>query len=373
MKCYTKWNHGNGLFHYEPNLTAASGDFAAGVMSADGLAPGAKGLVLKAGKAEAVFEVFTPFIIVAKVNDLDDFADDAEASVVALDTAVPVEVAVSRDNGHTWTTADRCKGGKGRIDLTRWVKGAYGYRLKLSAAGEAGQLAVRSMTVDTWVQIAPISLPRLKKGANKLRYDAGDRYGLVTRPMLVLPNVADPADLKKYVHVMPRDYDLKRKTARIRGECILKLPAPPGTKIAWLSVGGTFCTHQQAGAANTANSIGYAVGKPTGFQTVLQPNVPTWVGHWRTNLDTDIRPPEPAKVVYVRYVGKPGLNVVRACLHVLPRVKGDPAVRITHGYKLDGHATEKSVNMTIPGDYTIDCPGKVENVFLKIEKIESER
>jgi len=365
---FTKWNHGNGLFHYAPNLTSASRDFAEGVRSAAGLKPGPEGLVLTAGSGEVVFDVFTPFIIVAKINDLDDPDDDAEASVVSLDAALPVTVSVSTDNGLSWVQAGRLEAGKGKLDLTPHVKGRYGYLLKLSVRGKPGSTAIRSLAIDTWVQVAPISLPRLKRGLNHCRYDASDRYGGLTMPMLVLPNVADPEDLKKYVVQMPKDYDLKRKTARIRGECIVKFAAPPGSKIAWLSVGGTFCTYQKSAAKNTANSIGYAIGEPRGFKQIWRSRVPTWVGHWRTNYDTDIRLSRPAEVVYVRYYGKPGLNVIRACLHLTPPRPHDPAVRITHGYKLDGKMVEKTIEMKRPGPYTIDCPGKVENVFIRIEK-----
>ena len=77
---------------------------------------------------------------------------------------------------------------------------------------------------------------------------------------------------------------------------------------------------------------------------------------------------EPADVVYVRYYGRPGVNVIRACLHLLPAVKHDAAVKITHGYKLDGKLTHKAVSMKAPGEYKIDCPGKVENVFIRVEK-----
>ena len=37
---FTRWNHGNGLFHYAPNLAAPSGDSGAGAESMQGLAPG---------------------------------------------------------------------------------------------------------------------------------------------------------------------------------------------------------------------------------------------------------------------------------------------------------------------------------------------
>ena len=365
---FTRWNHGNGLFHYAPRLTSDSGDFAAGAFSAEGLKPGKEGLELTAAKARAVFEVFTPFVIVAKVNDLDDFDDDAEASVITLDAAVPVGVEVSPDNGLSWTKAGRIKPGTSSLDLTKHVKGTYGYLVRFTVAGKKGAVAIRSMAIDTWVQVAPISLPRLKKGANKLRYDADDRYGLNSRAMLVLPNVSDPADLKKYVVAMPKRYNHKTHSSRIRGEVIVKLPAPAGTKISWFSAGATFNTYQRSAVKNTANTIGYAGREPKDFKEVYQAKVPTWTNHWRYNHDTDVRLAEPADVVYVRYYGRPGVNVIRACLHLLPAVKHDAAVKITHGYKLDGKLTRKAVSMKAPGDYKIDCPGKVENVFIRIEK-----
>ena len=133
-------------------------------------------------------------------------------------------------------------------------------------------------------------------------------------------------------------------------------------------MGGTFQTYQNEGAKNTAHTIGYAVGEPKGFKQVYKANVPTWVNHWRMNHDTDIRLDAPADVVYVRYVGDPGLNIMRACLHLAPKTPHDPAVVITHGYSLDGKMIEKAVKMDRPGAYTVECPGKVENVFVRVEK-----
>jgi len=231
------------------------------------------------------------------------------------------------------------------------------------------------------VQVAPISLPRLKKGTNQLRYDAGDRYGGATMPVLVLPNLADPEDLARHVAEMPKNYDPKRNLTRVVGNCIVKMTAPPGSRIAWLSAGATFNTFQQKAAVNTANRIGYAVAKPAGgagastaeleFKDIYnaQGQIPTWVEHWRYNHDADIRLDEPAETVYVRYFGSPGVNVVRACLHCTPPRPHDPAVKITHAYELDGKPAEKTVEMSAPGQYAIDCPGeKVENVFVRIEK-----
>jgi hypothetical protein len=365
---FTRWNHGNGLFHYAPNLKAPSKDFGAGVQSASGLAPGKDGLELAAETGEAVFPVFTPFVIVAKVNDLDNADDDAEASVLSVDAAAPLKIELSLDGGLSWKEAGAPGPGAAALDLTRWVKGTYGYLVKVSAAGRKGALAVRSLGLDTWVQVAPISLPRLKKGTNHLRYETGDRYGGDTRPVLVLPNVGDPEDLKKYVDRMPGNYDAKRHLARIQGDVVIRMAAPPGTKISWFSAGGTFNTHQEAAAKNTDNRIAYAVGKPEQFTEIYKADVPTWVNHWRYNYDTDVRLQAPAEVVYVRYTGKPGVSVVRACLHVLPNSAQDPRVKITHGYRIGDKQIDRTVSLPAPEDYTVDCDGDVENVFVRIAK-----
>ena len=113
---------------------------------------------------------------------------------------------------------------------------------------------------------------------------------------LVQPNTADPRDLEKYLVDMPRDYEPKRNTCRIRGDAVLRLAAPAGTKIAWLSVGATFRTYQGEQAKRTDNRIAYPVGKPEGFKEIYKSSVPTWINHWRYNWDTDILLYEPADV-----------------------------------------------------------------------------
>ncbi|MCL5281736.1 MAG: hypothetical protein M1376_17700 [Planctomycetes bacterium] len=364
---FTRWNHGNGLFHYAPNFAASSTDFQDGAYGVRNLAPGEQGLhLVEAGDAEAVFEVFTPYIIVAKVNDLDNVADDAEASVATLEAALPVDLAVSLDHGLTWKPAGTAPCGKKTVDLTSLVKGTYGYWLRLSASGDTKQAAIKSLSIDTWVQVAPISLPRLKKGENHLQYEAGDRYGLRTIPMLITPDASNPKDLEKYVVAMPENYDPQRHTARIRGDTTLRLAAPVGMKIAWLTVGATFQTHQGEQAAKTNNRIAYAVGQSSNFKEVYRSAVPTWVSHWRYNWDTDVRLDQPAQVVYVKFHGDPGLNTMRACLHLLPQDSPRTGIRITHTYDIADRRYEKTVNLAEPTAYTISCDGDPENVSATI-------
>lgn len=365
---FTRWNHGNGLFHYEPDLTDKSSDFADGVYSVNNLTPGKAGLRLAdRGKAEAIFEVFTPYIIVAKINDLDDISDDAEASTVGLETFLPVEIDVSLDHGATWRGAGVAGAdSKTAVDLTRLVRGTYGYLVRLRTSGPAGAAAIKSLTIDTWVQVAPVSLPRLRKGTNHLRYEVGDRYGKPTLPMLVRPNTGDAGDLKKYVTAMPSDYDPKRHTCRIRGDAVLHLKAPPDTMISWFSVGAAFRTHQGAAAAKTDNRISYAAASPEGFTEIYRSSVPAWVNHWRYNWDGDVVLDEPAGEVFVKFTGNPGLNTMRACLHLSPRKSPRNAVEITHTYRADSRIHSKRVELDEPGEYTVTCADDPENVSVSV-------
>jgi len=365
---FTRWNHGNGLFHYAPNLSQASTDFADGAYTVENLTPGSDGLhLMKTGKAEVIFEVFTPYIIVAKVNKLEDVNDDAEASVVRIETGLPVDVAISHDHGITWQAAGRAgAGGRTAFDLTSIVNGTYGYLVKLTTSGPVGAAAIKSLAIDTWVQVAPISLPRLKKGRNRLQYQTGDRYGRATTAMLVTPNTASPDDLKKYLVAMPEDYDPQRKTCRVRGDAVLRLAAPAGKKIAWFSAGATFRTNLGQQAKETDNRIAYSVGEPKNFKEVYRSSVPTWVNHWRYNWDTDVVLDEPADKVFVKYTGNPGLNTIRACLHLLAEQPPQAGVRIVHGYRTGGQLHSETRYMAEPGTYTVDCDGEPENVFIEM-------
>jgi hypothetical protein len=146
---FTCWNHGNGLFHYAPNLSEESTDFEDGVYAVNNLTPGKGGLnIVRDGDAEVIFEIFTPYIVVAKINDLNDLNDDTEASVVKLNAGLPIDLFVSLDHGLTWEPAGRAKAGDvTTIDLTGEVKGTYGYLLKLSTSGRKGENAIGSLSI----------------------------------------------------------------------------------------------------------------------------------------------------------------------------------------------------------------------------------
>ncbi len=350
---FTVHNYGNGRFVYEPNLTSRSSDFADGVYDAVNVRPSADGLTLaEAGEGYAIFEVRSPYIIVPIVGDLDTTDDDRDASVVELD-ATGASLSISLDNGLTWRKLD-VRTFPARLDLTEHVSGTYGYLLRVGLNGEPGEARVHSLRITTWVQVAPASLPSLRAGTNRMAYRTGDHYGLQTRVVGIRPNAGRPEELLKHLVEPPADYDPERKTNRVRGALTAKATAPPGSRIAWFSAGASFRTHQGEAAADTRNSIAYAVNQPSGFEEIYRADVPTYCNHWHYNADREVRLDEPARTIYVRYVGDPAVNNIRIYAHCLddePRA-GAP-VAITHVWLENGARKTKRVTLDGPGEYEI--------------------
>ena len=146
----------------------------------------------------------------------------------------------------------------------------------------------------------------------------------------------------------------------------MRLTAPEGMKIAWFTTGATFRTYQGKQAKNTDNRIAYSVGQPENFKEIYKSSVPTWVNHWRYNWDEEVILESPAEQVYVKFTGNPGLNTIRACLHLLPKDPPKTNVRIEHGYKIAGQLQNDTFELNSPKTYSINCTAEPENIFIKI-------
>jgi hypothetical protein len=318
------------------------------------------------GEGYAIFEVRSPYVIVPKVGPLDTLAGDREAAEVGL-LASGASLALSLDNGLTWR--DLPAPAAAPLDLTSHVAGHYGYLLKIVLRGQPGQALVRALAMTTWVQVAPASLPTLAKGINRMEYRTGDHYGLKTRVLEVRSEAGKPEETLKYLASPPADYDPSRKTDRIHGPAVVKLQAPPGTKIAWFSAEGAFSTHQGAAAGNTRNNISYAVDKPDAFHGIYRAELPTDTAHWHTNAHREIRLDRPAERVYVRYVGDPALNNFHLYAHCLDdgRVSARP-VTITHRWRQPDGPRSRTVTLAQAGAYEIavDAEPVCESIEIRV-------
>ena len=370
---FSIWGVGSSLLRYAPDLTDGSRDVELGAYSIEGLKTSAKGLTPAGEKAgNVIFEVLSPYIIVPIMDDLDDpdnFNLNRDAATVMVACTAPVEAEISTNGGRTWTKLGTLPNAA-RFDLTRYVRGTYGYLVRLTLQGKPGEAILRSLELRTWGQVAPISIPRLAKGKNVLRLGVNDPHGEPTRMMPILPDLGVPADVQTYGIKVTGTYTPDDVKQRLRGTAIVPVQAPAGEMIEWLSVGGMFQAFRGEQAKQTANKIEIATSPEGPFKTVYDATgtVPAWNEHWHYAMDVDVTLEKAVPAVYVRYVGDPGCNAIRIYAHCRDRRPSNTGtVRVTHTYDIGDERSVKSFDVSAAGgSYNIECPADPTNVSMEL-------
>jgi hypothetical protein len=371
---FSIWGVGSALMLYRPDLTVKTRDVELGAQAVENLAPSARGLTtVHPGRGSVTFEVLSPYIIVPVMDDLDDPSNTAlnrDAATVMIDATTSVEAEFSADGGRSWTSASPLRS-RERLDLTRTVRGTYGYLIRLSLAGEPGAAVLRSLELRTWGQVAPISLPRLHAGTNVVHFGVNDPRGLPTRLLRVLPNLGNPGDVKKYGVRIGGAYTPGKPNQRLRGQAVAPVEAPAGQLIEWLSAGAMFSAHHRGQAPLTANRIEIAAAPEGPFQELYNAKgtVPEWNDHWHYAMDAETALEAPARAVWVRYTGDPSCNAVRIYAHCRdPRPANTGVVRVTHDYSIGDERILKSVEVPAAGgSYRIECPSAPTNNAFRLE------
>ena len=233
---------------------------------------------------------------------------------------------------------------------------------------------MRRLKITTWVQVAPASLPALRKGSNRMVYQNGDHYGENTRVIELRSHASRPEELLKYLVTAPRDYDPARRTSKIIGEVTARLSAPPGTRIAWFTATGQFRTHFHAAASRNRNSIAYSADGTEAFRTIYQADVPTYTDHWHYNAAREVRLDQPAATLYVRYLGDPALNNFAIYAHCIDeRLSGSSAVEVTHVWRENDKRVSKKVALDSPGEYVVETSSEPINDSIQISVPSSRR
>ncbi|MCG3179071.1 MAG: hypothetical protein BIFFINMI_01402 [Phycisphaerae bacterium] len=220
-----KTTYGNGTLVWRPDLKTISRDDLLWAGSENvKLADGRLVAVDASKPAVAVFRVFCPWVLV-------------EAKALVTDLAgSPLKLEVSTDGGRTWGDAEAKDVASGIIaydvNLSPRIEGRYEYLLRATL----GDGTIDSLSFANTFQIAPLSLPRLKPGKNKVTVYRGPDRGVV-QLVKAGKDIASPA-----IYVEADGLDTPKSLTPAKpdapGHVVYKLTAPAAIK--GLCVGGQF-------------------------------------------------------------------------------------------------------------------------------------
>jgi hypothetical protein len=95
--------------------------------------------------------------------------------------------------------------------------------------------------------------------------------------------------------------------------------------------------------------------------------VPTDQSHWHYNADREVKLPSPARIVYIRYVGDPGVNNLRIYAHcVEDKTPAPTPVVINHVWTERGVRHSQTRRLNRPGTYDIFCATGPQNERIEL-------
>lgn len=183
--------YGNGRWVYAPNLGSAYADFDLGTWARNGLQQDEAGVI---GVGEATLRIQSPYPFCG----IPDFSGDRirhhEGVWLEIAGAGPAMFEVSTVEG-AWDPVFVAAGSGGfrqRLDVTQRLAERYDCLIRFTL-GEQARL--NTLVFDGTLLTAPISLPRLVDGANRMEIRCLDKHHLCTVPWTQIVDFRAAADL----------------------------------------------------------------------------------------------------------------------------------------------------------------------------------
>jgi len=368
--------YGNGLWTYEPKLSAKYRDFEAGVWEADGVAPGEKGATTtRPGRCECTFDFDSPWVYTSKPVLTGTARRRGgcvmEASFRLADPAAAVQVQLSVDPDVPWRTVWKTRGRgrhRPRLDLTEHVVNAYRYRLRfVFKAPQAGACVLESLSVRSAILVAPASLGRLAEGVNALTVRFGDAAGRPTRRWIVGTNFLSARDVAAKtcrtanLRFVPESDDRILPADPGRDyEIVFRLDAPAAGKLVGVYAFGSF--RGKAPEDPPARVSACWSANPDGpWKPLFDEPVKEDPNRWHFSAQGAAGLPVPADAVFVRFAGRVGMKTAKVRGHWLDRRVGRirPTLSVEHAWQeADGcwkMHTERIRSTSRPHEYVLHC------------------
>jgi hypothetical protein len=176
--------YGNAVFEFSPHLTRDSWNEGV-VQRSENAVSTSRGLASSdSNTATVVFEHFSPYVICGDpVDDTNPMTGRAtDGLVVSGKSTGKVVVSVSPDQGQSWPDEQSVQGDF-RLDLTDFVKGRYGWWIKIAVPNDS---ILQAVSFATTGQMCESIYPRLKPNGTSVTYRS-QRRAVVP----VLPQLAD--------------------------------------------------------------------------------------------------------------------------------------------------------------------------------------
>jgi hypothetical protein len=394
--CYVSGRrYGNGRLLWQPDLRKSTGEYAAGVWEEANIAQDEKGLMpAKVGApAHAVFRVKLPYVVVGQPTSWTSPPKPVGAAVVAATfyrngAGDKQAISVSSDRGRTWTTVwTNEKTGRTRaiVDLSEHVVHRYEYMVRFemteqAVAGKRRPTRLSELTISTYFQLAPTSLPALKSGANKMTFRLGDQTEAETTTLDLSGKEGFLRDVHSYKGIWFRKGQIRGRYGKV-GEIVCELMPPKPGAVAHVAAGAGLRRQPWSFHHKDDVKIYVAEGEPKNWTLVYDDDVPTYMRHWSYHGSGGADCSPGTRKAYVKFAIRTESSVMiqRLWTRLHWRPEGKPGlpergVKVAHTWLEKGE--EKRFEMVVskaPTTYTLTAGSDVTNRSVVIEPVRDPR
>ena len=328
---------GNGRWIYQPDLTAAAGDFPAGLWAPSDLAQDEAGLL---GSGQAVWRIASPYPFCGVPEVRDDRIEHRDGVWLMLAGDGPARAELTDPEGR-WVEVFAADGGAfdEQIDVTQWLSSRYDCLIRLTLAETA---RLRRLRFEGVLLTAPLSIPRLAEGDNPMELRCGDKHGLATVPWSRTIDFRDGADL-------PGEWADSRN-AEVTGYLdgwrqispagegpvsgTFRFDAPLAGGFAWAYVHASLREGPPDRPAGKAKLAWSADGRS--WHDLSAGQITNTTYQWDCSIDGEVRFQNPLPAVDVRLTSDTAISGLEFHGHLACKERGDETLEITHRWREGG-------------------------------------
>jgi hypothetical protein len=326
---------GNGRWTYAPDLTERSRDVELGVWSREGLTQDADGLK---GPGTAVFRIQSPYPFCGIPDTAHPETPPSNGVWLSLSGKGAVTAEVTDSEGRFVTIAATNGVFALKPDITPLLDARYGALIRLTLAPGA---QLKTFAFDGYLMTAPLSLPRLAEGRNRMELRSGDKFGKRTVPWTVPVDFRSEAALRQTLvrletgTLQPWNRNRLRVAPAAAGpaQAVFRFEAPESGRFAWAYAIATV----PEGPTNTPPRQAEMEWSKDGvsWTSVAKLAIPATPLQWDASLDGEIVPTAASRTLWLRVTSETGLIALEFAGHLeAPPSAGD--LRITHRWTEEG-------------------------------------